>query len=316
MAHPIEMMLMEDRDPEMQRALASGLRRSSEIGALAQLTGDEVLQPFGVGLSARTQQSALAEAQNIQRKKQRQLTQGYYDTMAEQFGKSHALAIRKQEEIERHNAMLRKHGTPAERRLAMAEKKRFDDNVRKYSETMTRMGIPELKGDVMRVTNILDLYREGGAKFGQGIEGVGGGGWKPGRWVGDEAIALRQAIASVRNKLLKVRSGAAVTDPEMARFADELVEQLDGMGTDRKLLLTFPEIAAGIKNIELGIAAGYSGEVIATWEERFHKMQGTDPRATGVGAIVPILPGSTTPAGEQYGEGEVVADWSTDEVLE
>ena len=316
MPDPIEMMLMEDRDPEMQRALASGLRRSSEIGALAQLTGDEVLAPFGQGLSARTQQSVLSEAQNIQKKKQRELTKSYYDQMSDQFGQTHALNIRKQEEVERHNRMLLKYGTPAERRLAAAEKKRFDDNVRKYSETMTRMGIPELKGDIMRVTNILDQYREGGEKYGQGIEGVGGGGWKPGRILGDEGIALRQAIASVRNKLLKVRSGAAVTDPEMARFADELVEQIDGAGTDRELLLTFPEIAAGAKNIELGIGAGYPGGVIAQWEQNYHELAGTDPRATGVGAAVPIIPGAISTAGEQYADGEVVADWSTPEVLE
>lgn len=302
MPSPIELMLMEDRDPSMQRALAQGLRRQSEIGALAQLTGDEVLQPFGVGLSKRVQESTLAEAMNLQRKKQRKLTKDYYDQQADRFGKTHALALRRQAEDEKHNEYLRTVGSPAERRLAFTIKKTFDDNVRKYSETMTRLNIPELKGDVMRVTAILDQYQEGGKRFGEGIEGVGLGGLKPGRFISDEAVHLRQGLASVRNKLLRLRSGAAVTDPEMARFADELIEQFDGMGTDRELLLTFPHIVAGIKNIEAGIGAGYDPQVVATWEQEFHKIQGTDPRDVGVGAVPP-------PPNEQ--EGVVVADWST-----
>jgi len=302
MPDPIELMLMEDRDASMQQALAQGLRRQSEIGALAQLTGDEVLQPFGVGLSKRTQASTLAEVANLQRKKQRDLTQSYYDQMEDQFGRKHALALRKQAEDEKHNKYLREVGSPAERRLANTIKKQFDDNVRKYSETMTRLNIPELKGDVMRVTTILDQYQEGGKRAGEGIEGVGFGGLKPGRFISDEAVNLRQGLASVRNKLLRLRSGAAVTDPEMARFADELIEQFDGMGTDRELLLTFPHIVAGIKNIEAGIGAGYDPQVVATWEQQFHDIQGTDPRDVGVG-VVPPQPN------EQ--EGVVVADWST-----
>jgi hypothetical protein len=304
MPDPIELMLMADRSPEMQKALAQGLRRKSEIGALAQLTGDEVLQPFGVALSKSTQVSVQAEAMNLQRKAQRDLTQTYYDQLSDQFGKQHALAIRKQEEAEKHNAYLREVGSPAERRLAMTMQKNFDDKVRKYSETMTRMNIPELKGDMVRVSEILDQYREGGTKYGQGIEGVGGGGWKPNRIVGDEAVRLRQGIASVRNKLLKLRSGAAVTDPEMARFAEELLETLDGMSTDREILIAFPEIAAGVANIEAGIGAGYPPEVIATWTQRFHDVQGTDPRATGVGA---------GPPPPNPDEGVVVADWGTAE---
>lgn len=312
MPDPIEMMLMQtdDRDEGMQKALAQGLRRKSEIGALAQLTGDEVLAPFGKGLSASADRAILAEANRLDKMSQRELTQGYYDQLADQFGQQHALAIRKQDELERQNAYIREHGTAAERRMAMTMQKEFDNNVRKYSETMTRMGVPELKGDVMRVENILGQYREGGAKAGEGIEGVGGGGWKMNRMISDESVELRQGIASVRNKLLKLRSGAAVTDPEMARFADELIEQMDGLTTDRELLLTWPMIVNGIKNIEAGISAGYQPEVVATWEQRFHEQQGTDPRITGVGTIQEIT--REGPGGEEVLQGEVVADWGSD----
>ena len=101
--NPIELMLMADRDPTMQKALAQGLRRQSEIGMLAQLTGDEVLTPFGKDLSARTGRRVLAEATNLQRQAQRDITKGYYETLAEGNRLTRAMNLRKQEEVERHN---------------------------------------------------------------------------------------------------------------------------------------------------------------------------------------------------------------------
>jgi hypothetical protein len=155
--------------------------------------------------------------------------------------------------------------------------KDFKTDVRKFSEAMTRMGVPELKGDVDRVSGLLGPYYEGGEREGEGIEGVGGGGWKPNRMVGDDAIKLRQGLASVRNKLLKLRSGAAVTDPEMARFAQELVERLDGLSTDRELLLTWPAIVEGVRNVEAGIAAGYDPEVREVFYEQYRELTGEPP---------------------------------------
>jgi hypothetical protein len=103
MPSPIELMLMEDRDPTMQRALAQGLRRQSEIGTLAQLTGDEVLAPFGRGLSERTDRKVRNEATNLQKKQQRDLTKDYYEQMARNSRLTMAMNKRQQDERERHN---------------------------------------------------------------------------------------------------------------------------------------------------------------------------------------------------------------------
>jgi hypothetical protein len=87
----------------MQKALAQGLRRQSEIGTLAQLTGDEVLAPFGQNLSVRTNRRVLNEATNLQKKAQRDITEGYYTQMAENNRLTMAMNVRKQDELERHH---------------------------------------------------------------------------------------------------------------------------------------------------------------------------------------------------------------------
>lgn len=104
----LDIMLMEtgSRDKDMQKALSSGLRRRREIGQLAQLTGDEVLQPFGHNLGTSVDREIINETSRLDKKSQRDMTQGYYDQMAEQTGLSQAMARRKQDEIERHNRAM------------------------------------------------------------------------------------------------------------------------------------------------------------------------------------------------------------------
>jgi hypothetical protein len=104
----LDIMLMEtgSRDPDMQRALSSGLRRRREIGQLAELTGDDVLKPFGHSLGTSVDREVINESNRLDKKSQRDMTQGYYDQMGKQQGLSHALATRRQDEIERHNKMM------------------------------------------------------------------------------------------------------------------------------------------------------------------------------------------------------------------
>ena len=296
MSTPLEIMLMGGpQDADMQRALSSGLRRRKDIGELAQLTGDPSLSKFGQNLTRDVgRQQSLAVAKQ-DKEAQRKLTGGYYEQMAKQFGEQHTLAMRKQDEIERRNKWIEKHGTQQERRLKHTMQKEFDNNVRKYSETMTRLGVPELKRDVLAAQDILAPYLEEGAD----IPGLGATGWLPETALSTEGLKVRQALARIRNKLLKVRSGAAVTDPEMARFAEELGARIGGIGTDEQLKLAWPEIVQSIKAIESGISAGYQPEVIATWEQRYADRQRSDPTAVGTAAAI-----------EQQSSGKVV-EWSS-----
>lgn len=104
----LDIMLLEtgSRNPDMQRALSSGLRRRREIGQLAQLTGDEVLSPFGQQMGTSVDREIINETNRLDKKSQRDMTQGYYDQMGKSQGLSHALAVRRQDEAERHNRAM------------------------------------------------------------------------------------------------------------------------------------------------------------------------------------------------------------------
>jgi len=107
---PLEIMLTSgsNRDDDMQKALSSGLRRRREISELAQITGDDVLTPFGQNLAASVSRDTQLEKKAMEADAQRQLTSGYYKQMAEQSALKNAMALRKQEEYERHNRATEK----------------------------------------------------------------------------------------------------------------------------------------------------------------------------------------------------------------
>ncbi len=94
------------RDQAMQRTLSSGLRRRQEIGELAQLTGDRVLQPFGQNLSQRTQRQGEVELGRRDKAAQRDLTESYYNQQAEQSALANTMAQLKHEEDVRHHRAM------------------------------------------------------------------------------------------------------------------------------------------------------------------------------------------------------------------
>ena len=104
----LEQLLMGEgsRDQAMQKALSGGLRRRAEIGELAQLTGDRVLQPFGQNLSQRTQRQGEVELGRRDKASQRDLTQSYYDQQASQSALQNTMMKQRMEETERHNRAM------------------------------------------------------------------------------------------------------------------------------------------------------------------------------------------------------------------
>jgi hypothetical protein len=249
---PMQILLEGKRDEQHTRALSDQLRGRKELGELVSLVGTSNQKNFGQGLRA----DVLGQQQQKEKQDQRNMMQNYYD--------------RAQTETARHNkAMEDYYNTRGNAQDRMVEKD-FNTNVRRLSEKMTQMGIPELQYDVSRITESLQPYIDDPNKD---IPGIGKTGMAPNMMVSDEAVGIRQGLAAVRNKLLKVRSGAAVTDPEMARFAQELITTMDTISTDRELRLTWPQVAAGIAQIEKGIEAGYPDEVVQTFKSRLGGQQ-------------------------------------------
>lgn len=270
-------------DADRQRLLAQQLRNRRQTGELALLTGDRVLAPLGEGLvnealdkegtSLNIQANEVAAGENTRR-----------------FGLEQAMLGRRQTEVERHNRAMEEIGRLTAARARLGVQNQFDNNVRRLSESMTRLGIPELKQDVAAVSDLLAKHE------GEDLPGFGATSVLPDAMLSNEGVEFRQAVARVRNKLLKIRSGAAVTDPEMARLADELGAKLGG--TDREIRLAWPDIMAGIQAIESGIVSGFDPEVVETFESRFNDRQGGgDPESPApVTRPAPVNPPVSAPA--------------------
>ena len=286
---PMQIMLMGQRDEKSTRALADGLRNRKDLGDLVSLVGTKNQRDFGGGLTQDVQyQQGMKEKGD-----QRAMTQGYYNDIT--AGRTSAL-----QETIRHNKEMEDYYRNRDTAQSRMQKKDFDNNVRKLSEKMTQMGIPELQYDVGRINDSLKPYMDDKNKD---IPGIGQTGMVPNMFIGDEGVKIRQGLAAVRNKLLKVRSGAAVTDPEMARFAQELITTMDTISTDRELLLTWPQVAAGISKIESGISAGYDPEVVETFRGRMGQSE-SDPGDTGVDW-------TPTPDNVNPDTGNEIVDWGS-----
>lgn len=236
--------------------------RNDQIAQLALLSGDKVLGSLPDVLSQQ-EQERLARVKEDQRQREYEQTFGQ---RRREFDADLDLNTRQQTEAERHNRAAEDIQRLNAGRVQAAADKTFDINVRRLSEKMTQLGIPELKNDVQRVSGLLTEYE------GKDLPGMGATAFLPNAVLSDEGYEVRQAIATVRNKLLKIRSGAAVTDPEMARLAEELGAKLGG--TDREIRLAWPQIVAGVSAIESGISAGYDDDVVQTFDERVSARQG------------------------------------------
>lgn len=260
MADPFELILGGGlSDADKQKMIASALRNRRQLGDVSMLTGDQKLGQFGSSLAQDVQATEGRALSTQSSEAQRALTQDYYDQQAGNSALSQAMALRRAGETERHNR-----ATEAAR--GVATDKNRDTNVRRLSESMTRAAIPELKNDLATLQSTISGFGEGD------IPGVGYTGAFPTMMLSDKGADMRQKLATVRNKLLKMRSGAAVTDPEMNRLIEEL-----GSMNDRDLVLAIPKIIQGVEAVEEGILAGYDQDVVDTYSGRIGGGRGAPP---------------------------------------
>lgn len=251
-------------DADRQKMLAQQLRNRRQTGELSMLSGDRVLQPLGQNLynealdkentSLNIKDTEVSDAEDVRR-----------------FGLEQAMAARQQTETERHNRAMEEKESAATLRLQLAENRAFDQDVRRLSEKMVTLKIPELKADMDQVDTMLSKYA------GQDLPGVGATGWLPNFLKSSDGADLSQRIAAVRNKLLQARSGAAVTDPETNRLLEEL-----GSMTDRELILAWPKVRAALEVVENTVLSGYDPAVVSTFQERFNNRGSSDTRTASV----------------------------------
>ncbi len=272
---PMDIMLMQtgDRDTDMQRALSDGLRRRREIGQLGQLTGDEVLMPFGKQLSLSADREVLKEMDRADKQSQRQLTSGYYDFQKAQAGLAQTMALRKQDEVERHNKAM-------EGRVNAALQKTLDRDVQKLSGNITKAMLPDLQAGIAQIDDELRPYIESNS----GLPGMGGLS-NLGDWAFTEGgRAMKARVAKIRNMILKARSGGAVTPSEATRLLTEF--SLGVMNTDEDFLRSWVDFKEQIARGEQNIYAGFTDEVKDTYLQNLGReggIPGSTSTMPGVG---------------------------------
>jgi hypothetical protein len=103
---PMDVLLGQNRDATAVSGLADALRKRKEVASLALLSGDPTSQKFGGGLYSDVESQMNARIKQDENQKQRDLTQGYYNQMAEQQGLSRALQEKELNEMIRHHKAL------------------------------------------------------------------------------------------------------------------------------------------------------------------------------------------------------------------
>ena len=272
MASALEMLLMQGpKDEEMQRAMSSKLRRRQEIGELAQLTGDKVLTPMGKGLVENVTATTRLEMARADKLAQRQLTSDYYEQIGEQQGLNHALAVRRQDEIERQNKWLRENGSLSERRFAYQQTRDDEKMRRDLGRDLQKAGVPEMNRLTKEINGLVSPYFPGGKLEGQDIPGMGGTGQIPRVFLSGEGKDIRRARSELENRLLRIRSGAAVTTPEAQRLANELGLAMEGMVTDEDFMRAWPSIVEGLQAISASVTSSYDGRIVASYYEAYNR---------------------------------------------
>lgn len=156
-----------------------------------------------------------------------------------------------------------------EQRKAAAEQKQtqfVDTQVGKLQDDLVREQIPQMTPVMQGIQDVLKKYPKGdlpGFSKRENAAANFGMGWM----LNEEAQSVRQALMPLANITIKVRSGAAVTQPEWDRFRQEL-----GSGT----LMSPERIRQGLKMFQdiyadtvKGVGAGYSDDVVKAYERRF-----------------------------------------------
>jgi hypothetical protein len=240
-------------DQEKLAALVEQLRRKQGLGELGMVTGDKVLAPMGKGMISGAQDQAQmiggyqarrreVEAMNV-REKQAQLARAMEAEQNRKFEAEQRALDRRERALDR----------------AMRERIERDYKGQTKTDAQTERGIMRVS-TLMNKDNMAGLIEATSAINGQlglykdrPLPGIGRvQGLMPDIAVSDEAQLLRSNLSGVANQLLKLRSGAAVTDQEMRRFLREVANGVFDESVFRK---RWPEVLKVIEAEQNNILA-------------------------------------------------------------
>jgi len=259
-------------DPSQTKALAARLRGEDDRSTLAMLSGDSVLGAVGAtqrkSTAAKTE--GLRKTREAYEKERRLKEQGdasqaalknYYEGVIKNQADKNVEEIRwhdMQEGIKEQTATLAQQ--KADEKMAFRNR----SEARKLAFKLQDEGIVDLETAFQQADLIVAKYfnpHTGERKKGvTDIPGYGGvDNMKHMVLLSQEGKELRTYLARVRNIVLKARSGAAVTDPEMKRFAEELGTAIGG--TEEQMIMAYVNLRKGLDRVKNNIMAPFSDEV-------------------------------------------------------
>lgn len=119
------------------------------------------------------------------------------------------------------------------RKEQKAETKEIEKDAQKLSDRLDKSGIIDLVDSLETITEIINANSND-------VPGVGKTSVVPGLFLSLEGKRLRQSVGTLRNAILKARSGGAVTPAEAERLLEEI-----GIGVGR----TDEQLKIGISNV-------------------------------------------------------------------
>lgn len=129
-----------------------------------------------------------------------------------------------------------------------------DRYVLKLSERIGASGAPEM----IELLDRIDRLIPGGIEGAGNIPGTGGTAWAPSFLLSDEGKQLRLSTSELQNIILQKRSGAAISEPEAKRLANELAIGMTKSDAELREALqnVKRKLAAGLANMEAGTPRG------------------------------------------------------------
>lgn len=274
-------------DEAQTKVLASNLRGADDRAMLALLSGDDVLTGVGKQLNARTQARAggLSKARqaHLQRNQQQTLQderlaqqkglseqqmaqqKAWQEAQAAQWATQNKLAedkyLESQQQWSDRLLQMEEDRKVKQSQYEATKNKAVKAEVRNLQGDLVKAGVPQMDSAFSGVDSVLKNYVDENGKVTKDIPGQGAGKFLPksGMFIGDDGVKLRSNYASVKNQVLKARSGAAVTTPELERLDNELSQNT--LASDQDFVDAYLNLKAQMAELERAVRAGYDPEV-------------------------------------------------------
>ena len=266
--------MLQGMDPDNARGMAAKLRGQDLFGKVYSSSLTPNAQRLGKADSAdamsKVKHIGLARAKKAAQEEAYRVQQGRWDTTDQQLEEQRAqtqenweatmefnkLKLEEQNQLKRDLQEMKTQETLKETRKAVTS----------MSKELVKANVPKLEASFESLDKVLKPYINEDGSLKGNIPGAGATGIGPQMFLTKEGTEVRQTISAIRNQMLAMRSGAAVTDPEAARLYEEIGIFLGG--SDEDILYGLQLIRDVSDRNRDFIHQGYSDAVIEEWDRR------------------------------------------------